>query len=264
MRLVELKLWNASWFIFWRNTGGSSAALHGCHTMAVAPCRPQTLAWATQSILLTHRELWMAQTSKRSFLEQPWELLQRQYFHQGESLGSEGPIDHSTAEDLHSHFWRSSAAHTSLNWDMVSLIVVFLPHFSLYPDLDFNSKILYSNLINAHTTQPILGTARFAQAQSCRTNRVRSQTLLWCFMDLNSVFREPEFCALKILNFGAVTSFQCSILDATLASNSQKLKYSIWTHFANSFSNQSTNKSLNKFDFGWPNERLHNSPQFSY
>lgn len=43
VRLVELKLWNASWFIFWRNKGASSAALHGSHTTAGAPCKPQTL-----------------------------------------------------------------------------------------------------------------------------------------------------------------------------------------------------------------------------
>lgn len=79
----------------------SSGALHGSHIMAVAPCKPQTLACATQSILLTHRELWMAQSSKSSFLEQPWKLLQRQYLHQDESLEAEGPIHHSTVEDLH-------------------------------------------------------------------------------------------------------------------------------------------------------------------
>lgn len=72
------------------------------------------------------------------------------------------------------------------------------------------------------------------------------------------VFREPEFCALQILSFTIVTSFQCTILDATLRSSRQKLKYSIRTHFANIFSKQSTNKPLDKFDFEWPTEGLHN------
>lgn len=56
---------------------------------------------------------------------------------------------------------------------MVALIVVFLPHFSLDSDLDLNLRILYSNSIEAHITQPILGIARFDQAQACRKIRVR-------------------------------------------------------------------------------------------
>lgn len=56
---------------------------------------------------------------------------------------------------------------------MVALIVVFLPHFSLDSDLDLNLRILYSNLIEVHIIQSLLGTARFDQAQACRKIRVR-------------------------------------------------------------------------------------------
>lgn len=65
----------------------------------------------------------------------------------------------------------------SFNWDMVSFIAVFLPHFSLDSDLDFNLRILDSNLRDTHTTQAMLGTERFHQAEACRENRVRLKTL---------------------------------------------------------------------------------------
>lgn len=47
-------------------------------------------------------------------------------------------------------------------------------------------------------------------------------------------------------------------MDVTLRGNRQKLKYSIQTHFANTFSTQSTSKSLDKLHFEWPTERLYN------
>lgn len=253
MRLVELQLWNASWFIFWRNTGAGSAALHGSHTMAVAPFKPQTTCLCNSEHSLNLQSVRDGEVSRKELSRTaPETAAKGSIYIRVSHWDLNYSIYHSTVEDFHPHFWKSSGAHTqSFNWDIVSLIVVFLPHFSLDSDLDFNLRILYSILIEAHTTQPILDTTRSDQAQASRKNRVRWKTMPWCLMDLNSSVQRTW-----ILCF--VTSFQCSILDVILTSNRQKLKYSIQTHFANIFSNQSTNKSLNKFDFEWPNERLHN------
>lgn len=213
VRLVELKLWTASWFIFWRNTGASSAALHGSHTTAVAPCKPQTTCLRNSEHYLNLQRVMDGKIFRKELSRTaPETAAKGSICIRVSHWGLNYPIYHSTVEDFHPHFWKSSGAHTSFNWDMVSLIVVFLPHFSLDSDLDFNLGILFSNLIEAHTTQPILGTARSDQAQASRKNRVRIKTLSWCLMDLNSTVQRTW-----ILCF--VTSFQCSILDVILKSN---------------------------------------------